>query len=74
MKGSQTAAALFGHYDKEDVEGLIKDRYDEAKSEMTGSLQKRIPVSFRDVATVGALHIIPCLSSQCENARACYCF
>lgn len=28
----------FDNFDKEDVEGLIKDRYDEAKSEMIGSL------------------------------------
>lgn len=28
----------FDSFDKEDVEGLIKDRYDEAKSEMVGSL------------------------------------
>ena len=27
----------FDSFDKEDVEGLIKDRYDEAKSEMVGS-------------------------------------
>ncbi len=32
-----TSEALDG-YDKEDVEGLIKGRYDEAKSEMVGSL------------------------------------
>lgn len=32
-----TTEALDG-YDREDVEGLIKDRYDEARAEMTGSL------------------------------------
>ncbi len=31
-------SGAFDTYDKEDVEGLIKGRYDEAKSEMTGSL------------------------------------
>jgi type I restriction enzyme R subunit len=31
-------SGAFDAYDKEDVEGLIKGRYDEAKSEMTGSL------------------------------------
>ena len=31
-------SGAFDAYDKEDVEGLIKDRYDEAKSEMSGSL------------------------------------
>lgn len=30
-------SGAFDAYDKEDVEGLIKNRYDEAKSEMTGS-------------------------------------
>ena len=28
----------FDGYDKEDVEGLIKNRYDEANSELTGTL------------------------------------
>jgi type I restriction enzyme R subunit len=28
----------FDGYDKEDVEGLIKNRYDEAKSELEGTL------------------------------------
>ena len=31
-------SGAFDQYDKEDIEGLIKDRYEEAKSEMVGSL------------------------------------
>lgn len=36
----------FDGYDKEDVDGLIKDRYDESKSEMVGSL-----ASLKDLLT-----------------------
>lgn len=38
MAVSDYTSEAFDGYDKEDVEGLIKNRYDEAKSEMEGAL------------------------------------